>query len=117
MDGGAGEDEFFMDTNDTVTGGTGADIFVTGAYVEETGAPVITDWEDGEDLLAIVVETGATGAVTIEEGAEDDVAEVYVDGQLVAEVVGAYGEIDPSDIQIVEASITADGVGPAAAAA
>ncbi|MFY0596156.1 MAG: hypothetical protein JXQ85_06980 [Cognatishimia sp.] len=107
MYGGEGEDHILMGSGDEAYGDEGADMFVTGTYVSPTDVPMINDWELDEDMLTIVVDNGASavGTVTIGESTDGvDMANVYFDGVLVAQVAGAYGEIDIDDITVVEAS-------------
>jgi len=51
VDGGYGNDTIFGGIGDRLTGGAGADTFVTGNWVEGEEATVITDFEIGQDVM------------------------------------------------------------------
>lgn len=101
--GGEGDDLLIIGSGDVAYGDEGADNFLTGTYVSGGDAPQINDWEDGEDMLTIVVDSGAPGLVSISESpSSDGTAQVFVDGVMVAQVAGAYGAIGLEDITVLE---------------
>jgi len=102
LDGGDGDDHLFLGEGDTGTGGLGADLFESGAYIEtDAEAAVVTDFDPAEDQIQISVDLQATPDpnVIVVDFADGTGADIVVDGTTVLRVVGAQG-LDPDSILI-----------------
>lgn len=84
--GEEGNDDLLLGENDTATGGEGSDMFEIGEWIDEPDkAPLITDFNGGEDILVVRYAQGTPApVVTIEEDGED--RNILADGNLIARV-------------------------------
>lgn len=100
LEGGAGSDLIFVGSGDVAHGGTEADLFLTGVYVDGSEAPIIEDFTPGEDVLGVQVPEGTTVAFSIVNF--DGTAVVIANGTTVARLAGVGDSLRPSDIVEVE---------------
>ena len=89
LDGGAGNDSLYMGAGDIATGGDGEDSFVTGEWVGDSEAPVITDFAVTQDQLVVMYDPSDATApdLAITSTAEGDLL-VSLSGQTIARLVG-----------------------------
>ncbi|CUH82636.1 calcium-binding protein [Tropicibacter naphthalenivorans] len=92
MDGGAGDDTLSALGASTLTGGTGADV-LRWESVPGAGPLVITDFDPAEDRLdlAITVEPGETGTLSLTDWDNGLGADLYLGDTLMAQITGAQG--------------------------
>lgn len=110
--GGDGDDVLVSQDGAVLTGGAGADTFgidhdATPEGVEPLPPTQVTDFDAGEDLI-IVALTPDQAADDLSVAVWDDGqgADIAVDGIVIANVMGGQS-LTPSDIRVVERSITA----------
>lgn len=96
LDGGAGNDELLLTSNDQATGGDGADAFYLSAGMTASGAANITDFNAADDTLVVYYDdTTAVPSVTI-----DATGALFLNGSAAASATGLVG-VDPATIQFV----------------
>lgn len=101
MAGGYGDDTILVGSADQATGDEGDDTFLLGDWIDTTEPALITDYEDGADLIAISHDPAlADPEVTIGTNAAG-AALVSLNGQLLAEVAGAGATLAPEDIVLI----------------
>ena len=106
LDGGTGDDHMFIGAGDSATGGAGADGFSIFADQgeSEAGPATIEDYSAAEDSLLLYFQSDASPEdATIAVTDDGDDAVVTVDGQEVARIIGAAGQIAADDIEIGQA--------------
>lgn len=87
LDGGAGDDLLIAGPADSMTGGTGDDVFGIGAWVDtEDEAVTIVDFTAGEDRVLIEYQGPIPPVVTIDTNDAEDEQELSLNGVLVARV-------------------------------
>ncbi|WGH79316.1 calcium-binding protein [Jannaschia ovalis] len=103
IDGGAGDDDILFGDLDTVTGGSGADLFRTGDYVESDRLATITDFDPAEDRLELShapLDAGeAAPEVTATEADGNTI--LALGGQNVVTLLGVTG-FDATTVSVVE---------------
>ncbi|MDE4131651.1 type I secretion protein [Phaeobacter sp. QD34_3] len=113
VDGGQGDDTLLFGVDDTVTGGDGADRFITGSWLEGQDAATITDFQLGEDQLVYTYDPAAGGEpeLTVENaanGSGGSDAIVYADGVEVLRILAQDGQFDPAlDIRLLPYPVAA----------
>ncbi|WP_299725303.1 calcium-binding protein [uncultured Tateyamaria sp.] len=106
LDGGTGDDVMFIGAEDSATGGAGADGFTIFADqgTDGAGPATIEDYSASEDSLFVYFQSDVTPADSTlavnDDGAD---AVITVDGEEIARVVGAAGQISVDDLQTVQA--------------
>ena len=82
---GPGDDTIVAGSHDTITGGSGADEFVLGDWIEGVQPVVIEDFDDAEDLISFVhAEDHPTPDLTLEVDPQSGMTSIKADGQTVA---------------------------------
>jgi Ca2+-binding RTX toxin-like protein len=102
--GGLGDDEIFVGANDVAYGGEGEDTFIAGTDIPSSDvAPTIDDFNPSEDKLRLTFDPENTPnpVVTVTDFTDGTGADISINGQVVARVVGAQG-LDVSVIDLVE---------------
>lgn len=100
LNGGAGEDTFLADSGDIVTGGDGADDIILDPDTEDEAVTVM-DFQPGQDKLFVSWDGQDDPEIQIETDAENEnLVHVVVDGQGVAQLLGAEG-LTADDIQLI----------------
>lgn len=100
LNGGAGNDTILAGSGDIVTGGDGADEVVLDLDAEDDAVTVM-DFQPGQDKLLISWEGQEDPDIQIEADTEnEDLTHVLVDGQDVAQLLGAEG-LTADDIQLI----------------
>lgn len=100
--GGEGDDHLFLGEGDIGVGGDGADIFESGAYIEDdSGAAVVTDFDPNEDRIQVSVDLEASPNpdIAVVDFADGTGADIIVDGTVVLRISGAQG-LDPDAILV-----------------
>lgn len=104
IDGGTGNDTLYFGFDDTVTGGTGADSFVTTDAIAGDNAPVITDFDNAEDALIVSTAAGAPPSIAIAYSpgatATEGDATVLLDGVAVSVVQGVGTGFTAANVQL-----------------
>ncbi len=110
--GGEGDDVLVSQDGAVLTGGPGADTFgidhdPTPDGVEPLPATQVTDYDPGEDLIIVALapdqEADDLSVAVWDDGQG---ADIVVDGIVIANVIGGQS-LTPSDIRVVDRSITA----------
>ncbi len=97
--GGEGNDYLLLGEGDTGTGGAGFDKFEIGNWVEDD-APVITDFDNDEDVISIIVPgSEPTPTITVERVAGE--THVLANDVIMARIEGAAEGFDASDVTFV----------------
>jgi Ca2+-binding RTX toxin-like protein len=102
--GGLGDDEIFVGANDVAIGGEGEDTFIAGSDIPSSDvAPTIFDFNPSEDKLRLTYDPENTPSpvVTVTDFTDRTGADILINGQVVARVIGAQG-LDVSAINLVE---------------
>ncbi|UWR23757.1 calcium-binding protein [Sulfitobacter sp. S190] len=103
LSGGIGDDQLILGSGDVAEGGEGDDIFhiMSEQNGEEGfGAPTITDFNDAEDAVTLIVEdTDADLDVTVEASGDDAI--IRLGDAVVGTVSGAAGTLTAGDIALV----------------
>lgn len=102
--GNDGEDIIWMGSGDTANGGADADIFLTGTYVDGSAAPVVEDFTPGEDVLAIYIPSDEVDTAVVEITDVGGDAQVTVNGEVVATLLGVGGTMTVADLGLAEAA-------------
>ena len=100
--GGDGDDHLFLGQGDIGIGGSGADLFESGAYIETDGdAAVVTDFDPAQDQIQVSVDLLASPQpnITVVDFDDGSGADIVVDGTVILHVTGAQG-LDPDAILI-----------------
>ncbi len=106
-DGGEGDDTMIFGVDDTVTGGSGKDTFVTSYWLEGQPPATITDFELGEDQLVYVFDpdAGNEPEMTVQNvanssGGSDAI--LFANGTEVLRIENQDGQFDPAiDIRLI----------------
>ena len=104
VDGGAGDDDIQVDGGSTITGGSGSDSIYVHADIGVEGVTEITDFVQGEDVLAfdIVMNESDMGPLSIQDTADGTGAEVRMGDVLVARITGGQGlALDDLDVNFI----------------
>lgn len=101
VDGGAGNDQIFVDGGSTITGGAGADLIYIFNGLTNSDVSEITDFNPDEDTLDFELEVGPgdSGALRLVDFADGTGAEVFFGDTLLARVTGAQG-LDPDALNL-----------------
>lgn len=100
LNGGAGEDTILADSGDIVTGGDGADEIIVTPEAEDEAVTVM-DFQPGQDKLFVSWDGAEDPDIQIETDAENEnLTHVLIDGQDVAQLLGAEG-LTADDIQLI----------------
>lgn len=103
--GDGGNDVLIGENGAIMTGGTGADEFVTQASSDR--AVEVTDFDEATDIITVEASDGQNtdvlrGQITVETWADDTGADVLVGGHVVAKVVGGQN-LTAANINVVAA--------------
>lgn len=103
--GGSGDDSIYLGSDDTVTGGTGADDFFVRAYAADdtvsVGAKVL-DYNAAEDEIFVEYDASNNGAApTIEVRNWNGDAVVLVDDKVLMRLEGQAGNITVADVNTI----------------
>ncbi|MFO6465598.1 calcium-binding protein [Jannaschia sp. KMU-145] len=112
LNGGSGDDDILFGDFDTVTGGTGADAFRTGDYIEADRTGTITDFDPAADTLELsYAPLGAGEAVPAVTTTEvDGNTIVALGGEAIVTLQGVTG-FDGSTVSVVEGPAVAPETG------
>lgn len=105
LDGGSGEDFLIFGAGDTAFGGSGEDGFAifADAAGSDAGTATIQDYTSGSDVIFVYFQEGDApedAEITVEDDGDDAV--VSVDGEELARVLGAAGELSADQIEIAQ---------------
>lgn len=101
LDGGNGDDIFFLGNNDVASGGDGEDNHIIGTWVDDGQAPTITDFNALEDTLVLAYDkTGPVPVYGFIQG-NNGGADMVANGVIVAHVQGNF-----SNFSALYASVT-----------
>lgn len=87
---------------DIATGGAGADVFTSGAYVETAEiAGTVNDFDPFQDRIEVIFDPDLTPNPMLEVQDFDDGsgADIILDGEVILSVIGAQG-LDPNMIDL-----------------
>lgn len=103
LNAGQGDDTLVAGSSDLLTGGDGADMFITGHWI--TDPAVVMDFNRTEDRLIIVHDDTTTTPPVVELRSphDSDLTQIYLDGAHLASVAGSAG-LTLSDIEIIAES-------------
>mmetsp|Transcript_23599 Transcript_23599/g.41783 ORF Transcript_23599/g.41783 Transcript_23599/m.41783 type:complete len:575 (-) Transcript_23599:4320-6044(-) len=107
LDGGNGDDFMLFGGGDSATGGTGNDSFAvfSDPADDANGAATIEDYNANDDAVLLYFQTQeASEAADITVADDGDDAVVSVDGEEIARVVGAAGQLTADDVEIALAN-------------
>lgn len=100
--GGDGDDRIILGQSDIANGGSGADTFSTGAYLETADvAGHVTDFNPSQDRIEIVFDPQVNPEPTLEvmDFSDGTGANIILNGEVILSVAGAQG-LDPSAIAL-----------------
>ena len=102
IDGGAGDDNIFIVSDSTVTGGEGTDNFFLSIEGDDQEPAVFTDFEAGAERLTLflIPQAGDTGEITISAQEDGTGSDVFWGDQHVAQVDGE-GTMTRDDLDVV----------------
>lgn len=102
LDGGAGDDMLYLESDDIAIGGSGADTFILSNEVPDQVIQ-ITDFNAAEDMLMMQYEAGdAPLSVRVISDDEDGNAYIYFNDTLAVQVDNAAGTINARSIAMQE---------------
>ncbi|WP_420013785.1 calcium-binding protein [Tateyamaria sp.] len=107
LDGGNGNDFLLFGAGDSATGGAGTDSFAVFGELAEDGsdAATIEDYKPGTDAVLVYFQTAEAAEdadITVADDGDDAV--VSVDGEAIARVVAAVGNLSADDVEIALAN-------------
>lgn len=104
--GGQGDDSLFIGSADAAYGGLGADTFnLMEEHLRDGNAAVIHDFAPDRDAITVVVSDGSDVEVTVEENNGDAI--IRGNGEFLARVTGAAGNLDVSDVALISEATVA----------
>jgi len=102
IDLGAGEDTVVLGSDDSLTGGEGADQITLGDWIEPGRPAVIDDYDAAEDLLVITYDSErAEPVISIISNENGDAALIEADGVTMAVLSGLSPDQVTSEIRLV----------------
>lgn len=99
--GGAGADTLILSGGDTAEGGSGADRFVLDEDMANENTVVITDYEQGIDLIAL--EYSGANEPDIDVRDRDEDAVIFIGAEIIARVEGGAG-LSIADVRLVQST-------------
>ncbi len=99
--GNAGNDIMAIGSGVTANGGEGQDTFIFGGTVEFADAPIIEDYQEDEDCIVLLIpeyDASAPPEITVHDSSGDAI--ISSDGEVVAVIRGAAGNVTADVIQI-----------------
>lgn len=102
LDGGAGNDTILAGADDTVTGGEGADHFISGSHIEQAEqASHILDFNPSEDRIELLYNPSESPdpTLSVQDFPDGSGANILLNGQIVLRVTGGQG-LDPETITL-----------------
>ncbi|SHI88150.1 Hemolysin-type calcium-binding repeat-containing protein [Shimia gijangensis] len=103
IDAGAGDDLITMGSEDSVTGGDGADLFAGGWWIRDGEPAIVEDYDEAEDLLTYTYQGSTEPAITTDVNATTGDATVYADGNEVIVVINAGPSLNANNIVLLQA--------------
>ncbi len=106
LNAGDGDDTLVAGSGDILTGGAGADVFVTGHWI--TSPVTVMDFDPAEDQLVVVYDDAAAGLPQIElrpDPAAADRLGLFLNGAHLATLGGAQGLLASDIVAVTEAEL------------
>ena len=102
LNGGDGDDTIVIGEGDVARGGSGADVFSSGDYVENaTEVGMVSDFDPSQDRIEVIYDPSSTPNPVIEvhDFTDGSGADIVLNGQVILSVTGAQG-MDPGLIDL-----------------
>lgn len=105
MEGRGGDDDLYMGSNDSATGGAGEDFFIGGEWIRPGEPAIVEDYDEAEDVIFYQFENGgAVPTITTSVDAVTGDATVYADGDEVIVVINAGPGFNSSNVMLFESA-------------